>query len=351
MVIFECEKCHGPLDLVYDYREIKEQIITDVFLREEIKHWKYWPFYPIQQHDKIVSFKEGGTPLIKSKSEKGYMFKYEGVNPTGSFKDRGSTIEITKVNELNIKKVICASTGNMGASVAAYSARAGIKADIYVPTIATKEKVLQMKAYGANVIRVNGNYEDALNRTKKARIKEHVYLTGDYPYRGEGEKSVGFEIIDQLHWDCPDYIVTPIGNATLIYAIFKALNELKEVKIIKKLPRIVGVQAVGCNPIVKAFESKKEIKAMRKTKTIASAIDCGNPVDGIKALYALRKTRGIALDVTDKEIVNARKDLAQEGIYVEPSGAVSYAGAKKLGLGGEVVCVLTGHGLKDNKVY
>lgn len=352
MIIFECDYCHGPLDLVYDYRIIKEEIITDSFLRQEINHWKYWPFYPIHNHDKIVTFNEGGTPLIRSKHHPSYLFKYEGMNPTGSFKDRGSTIEITKANELNVRTVVCASTGNMGASVAAYCSRAGIKATIYLPDIATQEKINQIKAYGAEIVHIKGTYEDAVAKTKEIRRKFHVYLTGDYPYRGEGEKSIGFEIIDQLNWRIPDYIVCPVGNATMIYSVFKALSELKQVGLIKKLPRIIGVEAKGCNPLVKAFNDESDtIRSVKNPDTIASAIACGNPVDGIKALYGIRRTRGEMIDVTDAEILAHRKLLGKEGLFVEPSGAAAYAGATKLGLAGEVVCVLTGHGLKDNKNF
>jgi threonine synthase len=296
-----------------------------------------------------VTLGEGNTPLIPAKNNKDYLFKYEGVNPTCSFKDRGSTVEITKAKELGIKEVACASTGNMGASVATYCARAGIKSTIYVPLFATKEKLAQMKAAGAAIAKIKGTYDDAVDKTKEMRIKKHVYLTGDYAYRGEGEKSVGFEIIDQLEWQIPDYIVVPVGNATLISSTFKAVNEFKEVGLINKIPKIVGVQASGCSPLVDAFNSNKEIKPVAKPKTVATAIACGNPVDGLKALDALKKSKGSAVKVTDNEILSARKELGNEGIWAEPSGAVSYAGAKKLGLKGQVVCVLTGHGLKDIK--
>ncbi|MEA3430665.1 MAG: threonine synthase [Nanoarchaeota archaeon] len=345
-IIFECDKCGGPLDIQYDYKIIKKHIIQESFIRETVNHWKYFPFYPINDFDKIVTFNEGGTPLIEAGK---FLFKYEGVNPTGSFKDRGSTVELTKAAELGVQEVVCASTGNMGASVAAYAARAGMKSSIYVPTIATKEKILQIKAYGSKVVNVKGDYDEALCRTKVLRKERNVYLTGDYPYRGEGEKSVGFEIIDQLNWQVPDYIVCPIGNATLIYSVFKAVSELKAVGLLRKIPKIVGVQAKKCNPLVKAFNDKKELKIVKNPDTVASAIACGNPVDGIKALYGLKKSRGLAVDVTEREILDARKKLGKMGIFAEPSGAVSYAGAMKLGLTGEVVCVVTGHGLKDNR--
>lgn len=347
-IIFECGACRGPLDVVYDYVKIRRKIITDDFKRSYVSHWKYWPFYPVANLASIVTLHEGGTPLLPSKNMHGFFFKNEGVNPTGSFKDRGTTVEVTKAKEFKVAEVSCASTGNMGASVAAYCARAGIRSTIFLPDFASKTKKQQISAFDSRIVSVQGTYEDAVMRTKQLREKKHIYLMGDYAYRGEGEKSVGFEIIDQLNWNIPDYIVMPVGNATLFSAVYKALYELREVGLIKKIPRLVGVQAKGCNPLVVAYhEGLTDIAPLKRPKTIASAINCGNPVDAIKALHALRHSHGIMCDVTDKEMLTARKDITKEGLWVEPSAAASFAGAKKLGLTGDVVCVLTGHGLKD----
>ncbi|MBI5398425.1 threonine synthase [Candidatus Woesearchaeota archaeon] len=347
-IIFECDACKGPLDVVYDYAKIRRNIITDDFKRAYVSHWKYWPFYPVADLQSIVTLHEGGTPLIPSNSVRGYLFKNEGVNPTGSFKDRGTTVEVTKAKELGVTQVACASTGNMGASVAAYCARARIKSTIFLPTFASKIKRQQISAFDSQIVPVRGTYEDAVAKTKKLREQKHVYLMGDYAYRGEGEKSVGFEIIDQLNWNIPDYVVMPVGNATLFSAVYKALYELHEVSLIKRIPRLVGVEAKGCNPLVVAYhEGATDIEPVKHPRTIASAINCGNPVDAVKALYALRHSHGIMCDVTDKEMLAAKKELTKEGLWVEPSAAASYAGAKKLGLSGDVVCVLTGHGLKD----
>jgi len=201
------------------------------------------------------------------------------------------------------------------------------------------------------VVDVRGTYDDAVAKTIHLREVKHTYLTGDYVHRGEGEKSVGFEIIDQLQFVPPKYIVMPIGNATLISGVYKSLHEMKETGLIKRFPKLVGVQAKGCNPIVQAFNRKKGIPYIKRPKTIATAIACGKPIDAVKALRGLRATRGMTVDVTENEILRARKELGKEGLFVEPSGAVSYAGWKKLGLKGEAVCVLTGHGLKDPKLY
>ncbi|MBI2146998.1 threonine synthase [Candidatus Woesearchaeota archaeon] len=353
LVVYECEECGGPVDIMYDYEKIKKHLITSLFYQQKPTHWKYHLFYPIEDLDKRVTLDEGGTPLLPSVRQKGYFFKIEGQNPTGSFKDRGSTVEISKAVELGVAEVACATTGNMGSSVATYCARAGLKCSIYLPSFAPKNKVLQIRMMTDSVHIVKGTYEDALRKTKELRKKKHVYLTGDYAYRGEGEKSVGFEILDQLNWNVPDYIVLPVGNATLFSATYKACMEMKQVGLISKLPRLVAVQSAGCKPLVDAFEKgMHHIPLVKQPQTLASAIACGNPVDGLKALIALKKTRGLAVAVKDSEILNAREELARhEGIFVEPSGAVSYAGAKKLHLDGKVVCVLTGHGLKDAEKY
>jgi threonine synthase len=347
-IIFECDSCKGPLDIIYDYKKIKRKIIADDFRRSYVSHWKYWAFYPVLDINSVVSMHEGGTPLVESNRVKGLFFKNEGLNPTGSFKDRGTTVEVSKAKEFGVTHVACASTGNMGASVASYCARAGIRSRIFLPTFASKIKRQQIGAFDAEIVPVKGTYEDAVARTKKLRELKHVYLMGDYAYRGEGEKSVGFEIIDQLNWQVPDYIITPVGNATLFSATYKAMYELREVGLIKKIPRLVGVEAKGCNPLVNAFQTgARDIKPVKSPKTVASAINCGSPVDAVKALHALRECDGVMCDVTDKEMLASRKELTKEGIWVEPSAAASLAGAKKLGLSGTVVCVLTGHGLKD----
>jgi len=347
-ILFECTDCGGPLDIEYDYGEIERTLIKDEFKRQTIRHWKYWRFYPIRNTDEAIVFGEGGTPLIQSKKKSNLFFKYEGMNPTGSFKDRGSAVEITKAKELGVKEVWCATTGNMGASVAAYSDRAGIKANIAVPEHVPESKIKQILAYGANVRKIKGTYDDAVRFTKKLRQDKGVYLTGDYPYRGEGEKSTGFEIIDQLNFQVPDYVVVPVGNGTNMYGIYKGMMEFKEIGLINKIPKIVGVQAKGCSPIYDAWmKASDTIEAVGKPRTIANAIEVGNPLDGVKALKAVRKSGGSFEAVTDSEIKAAQAELGKEGIYAESAGAAGLAAVKNVHLDGTVVIVISGHGLKE----
>lgn len=346
-----CE-CGSAVDAEYDYKSIKKVILRDEFMRTPPTYWKYWAFMPVKDLSKCISMGEGGTPLLENKrlSKTGRLFiKYEAANPTGSFKDRGSALEITKAIEFKKKKVALASTGNMGASMAAYAAFAGIECKVFIPDIVGKEKITQIKAYGAQTIPVAGDYSVAMRRAEEFVMSNiDSFLTGDYPWRSEGTKTIGFEIADQLYWNVPDHIVVPIGNGTLIWSIYEAFRELTLVGITDKIPRITGVQVENCAPVADAWENNlKEIIPVRNPRTIATAIACGDPIDGLAALRAIRDSGGFAIKITDNEALLARNLLSHNGIFVEPSGAVAYAGYLKNKLEGTVVCIATGHGLKD----
>jgi len=348
-----CKKCGSALDAEYDYRSIQKVILRDDFMRDKPAQWKYWAFMPVKDLSKIITMGEGGTPLLENRMlwKKGrLLIKYEASNPTGSFKDRGSSLEITKALEFGKRKVALASTGNMGASVAAYAAYAGLECKVFIPAdIVGKEKITQMKAYGAKTIMVEGDYSVAIKKAEDYVVSNHdSFLTGDYPWRSEGTKTIGFEIADQLYWHIPDHVVVPVGNGTLISSIFEAFRELTLVGITDRIPRIIAVQVENCDPVVHAWESDLgEVMPVRNPRTIATAIACGDPIDGIAALRAIRESGGEALRVSDEETLDARDRLARNGIFVEPSGAVAYAGVMKKKLEGTIVCLATGHGLKD----
>ena len=353
-IINRCKICNGSLDIILDYSKIKKILKKKIFENEKIWHWKYWMFYPVDEKNKI-SLKEGGTQLIKSeyfgKAFDELHFKLEITNPTGSFKDRGTTVEITRAIEIGSNFVCCASTGNMGASVSCYAAKANLACTIFLPKNTSKQKIRQIKAYGAKIVKVNGNYNDALKACEKFSKKNNVYMLGDFPFRGEGEKSVGFEIADQFGFEVPDWIVCPMGNGTLIYSIYDAFCDLLKVGLIDRIPRLIGIQAKGCDPIVKAFKKDLDyVIPLKKSKTLASAIDVPSPLDGNKALEAIRKTNGFAESISDKELIKFKKELAErEGIFAELAGVASLAGAMKLKeeLKGRVVCLITGAGWKD----
>ena len=353
-IINRCKICNGSLDIILDYRKIKEVIKKTNFLKQRIWHWKYWMFYPVERENKIT-LGEGGTPLMNSeyfgRAFDNLYLKLENLNPTGSFKDRGSAVEITRAFELNVNEVCCASTGNMGASVSAYCAKAGIKCTIFLPKNVSKQKISQIKIFGSKIVKVSGNFTRAFRACEEFSQKKKVYMVGDFPFRGEGEKSVGFEIADQLNFKSPNWIVCPMGNGTLIYSIYDAFRDFWKVGLIKKIPRFLGVQAEGCNPIVRAFErGLKFVKSLKKSKTLASAIDVPNPIDGAKALEVLRKSKGFAISVSDEEMKEAKKELAlREGIFAELAGAASVAGALKFKeeLKGNVICIISGAGWKE----
>lgn len=345
-----CE-CGSAVDAEYDYKSIQKIILRDEFMRTPPTHWKYWAFMPVKDLSKKIAMGEGGTPLLENKRlGKGrLLIKYEAANPTGSFKDRGSSLEITKALEFRKRKVALASTGNMGASVAAYAAFAGLECTVFIPDIVGREKITQIKAYGAETVTVKGDYSIAMRQAEEYVLSHgDSFLTGDYPWRSEGTKTVGFEIADQLYWHVPEYVVVPIGNGTLIWSIYEAFRELALVGITDIIPKMIGVQVENCAPVVYALENNlNEITPIQDPNTIATAIACGDPIDGLAALKAIRDSGGFALRVSDGEALSARNMLAKNGIFVEPSGAVAYAGFLKKELAGTVVCIATGHGLKD----
>ncbi|HKT21099.1 MAG TPA: threonine synthase, partial [Nitrososphaerales archaeon] len=273
------------------------------------------------------------------------------------FKDRGMTVAVTRAVEGGSRLLVCASTGNTAASMAAYAARAGVTAMVTVPAgKVASGKLAQVYAYGAKIIRVEGDFDAALGITLRvaAEIKELGVMNSVNPYRIEGQKTNAYEVYQQLGFKVPDYVVLPVGNAGNISAIWKGFKELKEWGLSSSLPKMVAVQAAGAQPIVEAFQHGRDSVVAVHPKTIASAINIGNPASWRKALAAIRDSNGTALAVTDEETIAARMELAStEGIFVEPASAVPIAAVKKLSgkieKDATVVCICTGNGLKDQE--
>ncbi len=324
---------------------------------------KYKKYLPVTDKTPIVTLKEGDTPLIYACHISGLIgkgaevyLKYEGLNPTGSFKDRGMTLAISKAVEEGSKAVICASTGNTSASAAAYSARAGLRCVVLIPegSIALG-KLSQAMIHGAKVIAIKGNFDDCLELVRKIAEKYPITLVNSVnPYRIEGQKTGSFEICDELG-DAPLFHAIPVGNAGNITAYWKGYKEYKAAGISKRLPKMLGFQAEGAAPIVLGHPVKEP-------KTIATAIKIGNPASWKQAEAARDESGGLIDIVSDDEILAAYKLLAaKEGVFVEPASAASVAGILKLARNGyfengklkiengklRIVCVLTGHGLKD----
>ena len=319
---------------------------------------RYKNYLPVTDNTPIVTLLEGDTPLIEAENlrlslgvgSKIYL-KYEGLNPTGSFKDRGMTVAVSKAVEEGASSVICASTGNTSASAAAYAAKAKLKCVVLIPEGAVAlGKLSQALIHGAQVVAIKGNFDDALNLAKEISVEYPVVLVNSInPNRIEGQKTAAFEIVDSLG-DAPDYQFMPVGNAGNITAYWKGYKEYRTILMGKrevKLPRMMGFQAEGAAPIVRGYPIKRP-------RTIATAIRIGNPASWKKAEEARDESKGVIDIVTDEEIIEAYKMLSSlEGLFVEPASAASVAGLVKYIRKGyfsqpsTIVCILTGHGLKD----
>lgn len=318
---------------------------------------RYRKYLPVTAKTPIVSLCEGNTPLVFSKvlsdlTGLTVYLKYEGLNPTGSFKDRGMTMAISKALERGSKVVACASTGNTSASAAAYAARCGMTCVVLIPNgnIALG-KLAQAMIHGAKVLAVEGNFDVALNLVKEITQKYPIELVNSInPYRIEGQKTAAFEICDDLK-DAPFFHAIPVGNAGNITAYWKGYKEFKKATKSKTLPRMLGFQAAGSAPIVLN-------KVVEDPHTLATAIKIGNPASWKQALAARDESKGLIEAVTDDEIIEAYKLLATEGVFAEPASAASVAGVVKLNAQGffmkskkkTLVCTLTGHGLKDPNI-
>ncbi|ADZ08864.1 threonine synthase [Methanobacterium lacus] len=356
-IIYTCKKCDSTLEVVSSHPDISK----DIFSCRKSTMWKYKEFLPVDE-TKIVSLEEGGTPFCKCDklgSELGIdlYVKVEGSNPTGSFKDRGMSVGMTKAVELGVNTVGCASTGNTSASLAAYAARAGKRCIVLLPAgKVALGKLAQAMFHGAEVISIRGNFDEALETVTSLALEGQLYLLNSVnPYRLEGQKTIGFEIVDDLGWKSPDRIVLPVGNAGNISAIWKGIKEFHEAGFMDDLPMMTGIQAEMSAPITNAVrQGKNTIEPVKDPETIATAIRIGAPVSAQKALRAIYESNGYADTVTDDEILSAQKLLARkEGIGVEPASAASIAGLLKMVESGEVdkgeqvVCIVTGHLLKD----
>jgi len=356
-----CERCNGLLDIKMDLSGIG----AGSEWRSSSKGvWKYAALLPIPTGTPPVTLGEGGTPLLRAPRLQGALgieelyVKFEGANPTGSFKDRGMTVGVTHALELGEVTLACASTGNTSASLAAYAARAGLRSIIFIPSEhVALGKLSQAAAMGSEIVEVDGNFDEALRLLLGSAHGSGPYVLNSVnPFRIEGQKTVAFEIYDQLG-RIPENVVLPVGNAGNISAAWKGFSELKEIGAIDRRPRMIGVQAIGASPLADAVSrGSMEIVPVVKPETIASAIRIGRPASWRKALLAIRESGGTAVAVGDQEIIRAQGMLAAlEGIFVEPASAAPVAALSALmqrgviARGESTVCIATGHGLKDTE--
>lgn len=309
----------------------------------------------------ITSHPEGNTPLLARERVSawagcdGLLLKHEGYNPTGSFKDRGMTVGTTQAVRTGATAVACASTGNTSASLASYAAQAGIPGLVFVPAgKVALGKMAQTLAYGATTLLVRGDFDACLRLVQDASLELGIYLLNSInPWRVEGQKTIVLEILQQLGWDVPDFIVLPAGNLGNTAAFGKALREAHALGLIARMPRLVSVQAAGAAPFAKGFREGFRERHRVQAETIATAIRIGDPASWDRAVRAIRDTDGLVLSVTDDEIIDAKMVIDAAGVGCEPASAASVAGVKQLvrdGIinpGDRVVAVLTGHVLKD----
>lgn len=355
--VYICPICGDLLDVVH--KEVDEWI-------DERKRgvWRYKNLiHPTIEIESIVTRNEGNTMLYSSSSvseftgARNILMKHDGENPTGSFKDRGMTVAISEANRLSVKKTICASTGNTSASASSYSSLAGMESYVFIPDgLVSQGKLAQAIGYGAKIVSIDGDFDQALSRlTELVNSREDYYILNSLnPWRLEGQKSVLFEIIEEIK--DVDYVVVPAGNLGNTSSIGKAIIELSQLGIIEKIPKIVAVQASGASPFYNMINDSSQSLTPMKANTIATAINIGNPVNWKRAVRAIRYTKGIVTKVTDEEILSAKKTIDNAGIGCEPASAASVAGVKKLIQEGaiehdaNIVSILTGNMLKDTSL-
>ena len=346
-VRYTCD-CGGLLEVKREKPHVERKTFDDRRAsRKPIDQSGVWRFREaVLDGENVITHPEGNTRLYE---RNGIFFKHEGENPTGSFKDRGMTVAVTQAVRLGATAIACASTGNTSASLAAYAAQAGLKAIVFVPSgkISTG-KLAQTLAYGATVLQVRGDFDAAMRLVREACDRLGIYLVNSInPFRIEGQKTIVWELLQDLEWQVPDWIVVPAGNLGNTSAFGKALHEAHEYGWIDRVPRLAAIQAQGANPFFRSFSDAFATRHRVEAETIASAIRIGDPVSYDKAVQAIRFTNGVVAEVTDEELMGAKREIDRMGIGCEPASATTLAGVKKLGLTGRIVCVLTGHVLKD----
>src|SRR5215510_6882973 len=363
-IVFRCPLCGSILEVKVEVGHLTRSDLRAMFESQDRTIWRWFDFFPIEERASIVSLGEGSTPLLHATrlgeqlSLSRLYLKNDTVLPTGSLKDRSNSVGISKAKELDFTTATVMSTGNAAASVAAYSAAAGMRSVVMVPLGTAPSKIIQARAYGATVVVVDGDFDNEVAQLYKTAIEEFGWYDclSSNPYRDEGKKSYAYEMVDQLDGEVPDWVIHPTAGGTGIYATWKGFHEFRSLGWIQKLPRLVASQSEAAAPITHAFmKGLADIKPEVAGQTVAESIQVGNPVSlGWRALAALRESKGTAVALSDEEILDAQRLTARlEGIFAEPAAATSVAAVRRLRstgvIGREelVVCNLTGHGLKQ----
>ena len=375
--IYVCAKCGGPLEIEIDLSALADARSLPKLWRERALSseardksgvWRHRELLPFAADAQFVTLFEGNTPLYDAPRSAEYasldelQLKHQGCNPTASFKDTGMTAAVTQARLLGAETVICASTGNTAASLAAYAARAGVQCAILLPFgQVSAAKLAQSMDYGAAIREIDGNFDDCMRLIQELAGEPSIYVANSInPFRIEGQKTVAFEILEQCGWRVPDHVVVPGGNLGNSSALGKGFGEMKRLGLIDRLPKISVVQAEGAAPLAHLFSSSARgnetagaIEFVEHPNTLATAIKIGSPISWKKALRAVLESGGEVLSVTETELADAKAIIGRDGIGCEPASAATLAGIKKLVAAGKikksetVVAVLTGHVLKD----
>lgn len=339
--------CGSPLDL-----EFTPAFPIEKILKRGPDLWRYREAIPVAEDRSILSMGEGLTPLEEADlAGCRVLLKMDYLFPTGSYKDRGAAVLVSKVNELGIRNVVEDSSGNAGAAIAAYCAKGGIACDIYVPHSTSRGKLVQIESYGAALRKIRGSRERTAHRTMEAAKKVYYASHCWNPYFLHGTKTFAFEIWEQMGWTSPDVLILPVGHGTLLLGAHIGFKELKKAKRVQRIPKLVGIQSASCAPLYLAFRRGwKETRPIEKGETLAEGIAIAQPVRGKQVLEAIRETGGELISVKEKEIVCALREMGRRGHFIEPTSAATIAGVKKYlrkRKGGEsIVSSLTGTGLK-----
>jgi threonine synthase len=364
--IHVCEMCFGPLEVAYDYEYVAEHVSRESIAAGPHSLWRYKALLPIES-DRYVDSQAGFTPLVraqnlgKSLGLNNVYVKNDTVNPTFSFKDRPVSIASSKALELGFDTLACASTGNLAGSVAAHAAKAGMRGVVFIPADLEPSKISGALAYSPTLVAVDGNYDDVNRVCSEIADRYHWAFVNINmrPYYSEGSKTLAYEVAEQLGWRMPDRVIVPIASGSLFTKVWKGFQELDKVGLVNggaTLPKMVGAQALGCSPVVTAWDANTLDVEPVKPSTIAKSLAIGNPADGYYSLKIMKQSGGEATSVTDEEIVEGMKHLARtEGIFAETAGGVTVAVLKKLAAQGKldpdelIVVYVTGNGLKTQE--
>jgi threonine synthase len=369
-VLYNCPRCGGLIETVYEKRDAscwkqlwRERRMSNQPI-DQSGVWRYREFLPfLDEYRHVVTLREGNTPLLEGPGAAAYggldrlVFKHQGFNPTGSFKDNGMTCGAAQARRLGMQRVACVSTGNTSASMAAYASAGGLQPVIFLPHgNISFGKLAQALEYGARTLQVEANFDQILALVREVAAQLGIYLLNSInPFRIEGQKTIMVEMMDQRDWRVPDWVVLPGGNLGNASAFGKALREMRDLGLIDRLPRLAVVQAAGAAPFYDLMHGadRSRLRPVEHPETLATAIKIGDPVSWPKALFEIETTGGVVESVTEQEIADAKAVIGRCGIGCEPASAATLAGIRKLTRSGimqgdsDVVAVLTGNVLKD----